>query len=313
MSTELLSIGAWKRIRAAARASRRRALAAVAYFGQQGARLVALRRGSRLVVDASEHAVRSGQTHPNSLLALLKKGVRVYSVSNLHAKVFVFGNRAYVGSANVSRRSEKVLIEAVIETTEPGTVAAARKFVRDHCLKALGPEELERLQRHYKPPIMPRGRRQRGHSRRVRNRPELPRTWLAQLHLETWNDTDWAIHGPAMKAAKTRRRHPRTWEVDSFRWGGRPRFGRGDVVVTITDEGHGRVMIAPPGSVLDMKSYERRKGVSTFVFLERPKKRRKSIAALARKLGRGSRKRLKRSGRLAAGEFTQNLLGAFET
>ncbi len=83
--------------------------------------------------------------------------------------------------------------------------------------------------------------------------------------------------------------------------------------MTVTDEGPGRLMVAPPGTVLDMKSYRRRRGASTFVFLERPRKRRKTISALARKLGRGAKKRLSKGGPVAAGPFAEKLLGAWET
>jgi hypothetical protein len=38
-----------------------------------------LRAGSRLVVDASENAVKSGQTHPADLKKLQNRGVVIYS------------------------------------------------------------------------------------------------------------------------------------------------------------------------------------------------------------------------------------------
>jgi phosphatidylserine/phosphatidylglycerophosphate/cardiolipin synthase-like enzyme len=58
-------------------------------------------------VDASEAAVQAGQTCPASLSSMLKRGVQVFSREGLHAKVFVFGTTAYIGSANVSGNSEK--------------------------------------------------------------------------------------------------------------------------------------------------------------------------------------------------------------
>jgi predicted Fe-Mo cluster-binding NifX family protein len=51
-----------------------------------------------LVVNASVAAVTSGQTSPQALLALHRKGVRIYSNAQLHAKVYVFGSKAFIGS-----------------------------------------------------------------------------------------------------------------------------------------------------------------------------------------------------------------------
>ena len=74
------------------------------------------------MVDASERAVASGQTCPADLNKLLNKGVAIYSVPNLHAKVFALGRAAYIGSVNVSNRSALQLIEAAVRTTEPRAV-----------------------------------------------------------------------------------------------------------------------------------------------------------------------------------------------
>jgi len=48
---------------------------AVAYFGKGASRLLPLTAGSRLVVDASECAVASGQTCPADLIKLVARGV----------------------------------------------------------------------------------------------------------------------------------------------------------------------------------------------------------------------------------------------
>src|ERR1019366_9999502 len=102
MSTVFVSDNIWPQLTTAVRDSRQRCAVAVAYFGKGASNLLPLAQGSRLVVDASERAVASGQTCPADLFKLLKRGVTIYSVPNLHAKVFVLGRAAYIGSANVS-------------------------------------------------------------------------------------------------------------------------------------------------------------------------------------------------------------------
>jgi hypothetical protein len=134
MTTEFLRDDIWTELTQAVEGSRRACLAAVAYFGMGASKLLPLPAKSRLVVDASDGAVGSGQTCPADLLKLLDRGVILYSVPNLHAKVFVVGNTAYVGSTNVSIRSANQLVEATLRTTEPEAVQAARDFVQQHCL-----------------------------------------------------------------------------------------------------------------------------------------------------------------------------------
>jgi quinol monooxygenase YgiN len=90
-----------------------------------------------LVVDASDHAVRSSQTSPDELIRWLRAGVNVFNRPGLHAKVYVFGKVAYVGSANVSERSQGQLIEALVRTDEPDAVKQARAFVEEHCVDRL--------------------------------------------------------------------------------------------------------------------------------------------------------------------------------
>jgi hypothetical protein len=312
VSTKLLPEGAWKRIRGAIRLSKKPVLAAIAYFGQGGAKRLPLRKGSRIVVDASEHAVRSGQTHPNSLLELHRKGVRIFSVGNLHAKVMVIGRRAFIGSANVSNRSEKGLVEAVVETTDESAVEATRQFVRDLCLQPLGPERLKELQGQYRPPMVPGGKRG-NRARRSRERPDagLDRTWLVHLVRREWTPGEWAVHDSGMREAKKRRHHQRTWDVDSFRWSSKPPYRRGDQAIVVMTEDSGRVLVDAPGTVLDSRRFEEGRRQGSFVYLERPRVRRKALALLARQIGRGSKKRLMRGGPVASGAFLERLLGAF--
>jgi hypothetical protein len=216
MSTVFLGQDIWSQVTKAARASRRRCDVAVAYFGAGAGRLLPLSKGSRLVVDASERAVASGQTCPTDLNRLLKRGVAIYSVPNLHAKVFVLGRAAYVGSANVSSRSESQLVEAVIRTTESGAVRAARKFVQRHCLHQLTPSVLTRLAKVYRPPRVPGGKRGKKPVKDTSLHPTLPSLSLAQLHSAEWSERDQALQAAAIIVAKRRREHPRNFELESF-------------------------------------------------------------------------------------------------
>lgn len=87
----------WPHIRNCARKNKNRYVA-VAYLGMNAGKYLPLGSGDVLVVDASKSSIRSGNTNPLELDRYLSKGTHVYSYDNLHAKVFVFGNLALVGS-----------------------------------------------------------------------------------------------------------------------------------------------------------------------------------------------------------------------
>ena len=84
----------WTEITAVARANPGASQVAVAYFGIDGPRLLPLKAGSILVVDASIETVSAGGTAPAALRRMLERGTRIFSAQNLHAKVFVFGRHS---------------------------------------------------------------------------------------------------------------------------------------------------------------------------------------------------------------------------
>lgn len=309
MSTAFITSGLWPEITKAAKANRQRCAVAVAYFGQSAARLLPLPQGSRLVVDASEGAVKSGQTCPGDLLAMVKRGIRVFSVPNLHAKVFVLGKVAFIGSANASRRSAGTLIEAALRTREPSAVRAAREFVESHCLHELTPELLKRLRKLYRPPRIAGGKRWKSRTAVDSvSRPTLPRLLLAQLEIEEWSEREQSLHDVGLPTARKRREHPRSFELDSFISTGKCPYRRGDVVIQVTDEGGGKVFVSPPGNVLHTRAGRDGNAIKTSVFIERPARRRREIKALARSVGRGALKRLQDGGQVRDAAFGQALL-----
>jgi hypothetical protein len=311
VSITFISQNIWPQLTKAVRDSQNRCAVAVAYFGKGARRLLPLARGSQLVVDASERSVASGQTCPADLIKLAKHGVAIYSVPNLHAKVFVLGRAAYIGSANVSSRSSTQLVEALIRTTELQSVRAARQFVHDHCLYELTPTVLKRLAKIYRPPHVPNEKLGKNVVKDTSRRPTLPRLLLAQLHLEDWSERDQTLHDSALFVAKKRRGHPRSFELDSFRCTGSCCYQRDDLVVQIVNEGGGRILVTPPGTVLHVRTRKDGNRQVSFIYLECPRHRRRPVGALARALGRGARKRLGQDGMIRDASFAQALLNVW--
>ncbi len=101
----------WSEIRRLARRSRS-LTAAVGFVGKRPDGLLRWRRGSVLIADLSEGRVREGSSSARGALRLLRKGVEVWSLQGLHAKVLLFDRHAVVGSMNLSEDSRERLEEA---------------------------------------------------------------------------------------------------------------------------------------------------------------------------------------------------------
>lgn len=123
--TNIVSENLWVQIGQKSKVAKFRC-AAVAYVTSEVH--VTFRKGDVLVVDASDHAVSNGQTDRGLLSKLLKRGVRIYSLPGLHAKIMVLNRFAIIGSANLSKRSER-LTEAAVVTNNKALVTEARALV----------------------------------------------------------------------------------------------------------------------------------------------------------------------------------------
>lgn len=153
MATTFLQEGLWHELTAAIRNAKGKADVAVAYWGNGASALLPLVAGSRLVVDASEEAVKAGSTSPAELIRLHLNGVSIYSVPNLHAKLFLVGEQLFVGSANASLRSAESLVEAMLVTEDLNAVQEGRIFFDRLVLQPeLGEASLGRLLQLYVPP-----------------------------------------------------------------------------------------------------------------------------------------------------------------
>lgn len=303
MTTKLVTDDIWFTLSSAVQASSKPCYVAVAYFGRGAAKFLPLPEGSRIVVDASDRAVRSGLTCPDELLRLHRKGVKIYSMENLHAKVFVVGRTAFVGSSNVSTRSANTLIEAVLKTTEKDAVARAVRFVRDLCLDSLGPTRLKKLSAIYRPPVLPGGGRNEGTTRR----PKLKELYVAVIDEIDFPEEEDELRETGLKTARRDRRHRGdSHEIDEVRWRGRCPFRKDQIVAQAFRESNGKSWVYPPGFVLNIVKAPGKD--VRYLYLERPRLRRYAMETMCKKLGRGTKTRLSKSGRVTDREFARELL-----
>lgn len=123
---KLLTDNVWSQVGKELNAAKRR-MAAVAYVTSE--RHLKLSRNDVLVCDASDTAIRTGQTSAALLQSLSRKGVEIWSRSDLHAKTAVFGRYALIGSSNLSASSENNLTELALLTDRGQIVSQIRAFI----------------------------------------------------------------------------------------------------------------------------------------------------------------------------------------
>ena len=269
MTDEFLSTDLWGELRRVALKAKRR-LVVVPFVGQGASRRLPLRTGDLLVCRFDEATVRAGLTDPREILAYLKNNVEVHAVKNLHAKVFVLGRRAIVGSSNLSGNSEHALVEAAIVTSSRPVIRECRAFVDRLCGDVVGPEFAKRLKKLYRPPRgVPATHK---HVRRIQHS-DVVAVHLVPIAPDDYDEQDLAAERATIAVAHRRLKDPEKSRTDTFRWEGELPISLklGVRVVQILKRGSNS-QVYPPGKVLHVRRYTSSRGrARTSVCVELPR------------------------------------------
>lgn len=278
MTTRFLQSGIWERITALTKKQSGKCHIAVAYFGKHASELLPLAKGSTLVVDMSLKAVGSGQTNPSEIIKLLKRGVEIHSVENLHAKVFVLGKFAIIGSTNASQLSAGSLIEAAVETTDEAVVSSCKRFVLDNAGEYITLQYARRMKSLYKPPKI--GKRS--------SAPQHSPLWVVSLVRRDWDAEDNAADKEGTPKAEEKLRSTQFYRVDKFAWTGKAsidKFRQGHQLLQIFKENMSRFLY-PAGRILHIERYQVGNGARAIIYLEvRKKLKRKKLSLVLEELG----------------------------
>lgn len=286
MAMRFLSKEIWPHIRNLARRARRPALVAVPFVGVGAAKRLPLTRGDTLVTRFDRTAIRAGHVDPREIVKFIKRGVEVHAVANLHAKVYVFGRTAIVGSANVSDLSEHHLIEAGLESSSSDSVRACVKFVRSLMGDTVGLEFARREVRYYRPPQVPFARARRPSRRRPHQ------TDLVAVALENveYDETDESASVKARHTASKQIANKEQFRLDDFRLsgGGSVAVKRGSRVLMCTTYWGKATRVTAPARVLEIRRYRSSRGAQRMIVVVEVRKylRERPLGALLRKLGR---------------------------
>lgn len=235
---ELLSAGLWPRLKQLAKSAKKKH-AAIAYVTDDTK--IAFGKGDVLITDASDESIKSGQTRAAVLKAAWKRKAQIVSIRGLHAKVYVFDKYAVIGSANLSKESEK-RTEAALLTDQPTVVSAARLLI-DRLKEDGDVVDEEFIERICKLPVTMRPHPIPGQKAKAKTDP-VPRSWLVGLKPVEEKDEEKEIVEEGMEEAEKHVSQEDS-SVSWIRFRGNSRFRKeakaGDVVVCIwTASGKGK-------------------------------------------------------------------------
>lgn len=228
----ILTGNIWKQLAPQAKAAKRRLLA-VAYVSTDGH--LSFKRNDVLICDASERAIRAGETSALLLQKLVQKGVEVRSRPDLHAKVAVLGSCALIGSCNLSVTSAEYLTELALLTDRKQVVAQATAFI--HALRESSEEIdddfLRRILKIRVRPARRRGPKRKGQATRFGNK-----VWL--ISVRQLADDSFPKEQPFVERAEEKAKilvADKDATISWIRWTGKDRFRSdsrpGDIVVQI--------------------------------------------------------------------------------
>lgn len=234
-------------------------IAAIAYV-TDGSHL-RFKKGDVLVCDASDATIKSGGTNPSLLKSYLKAGAELYSCPGLHAKVLVTGDRAVVGSANLSSSSAENLIELSLFTSRTQIRSQVRAFVQKLILRSSRIDAAFIAHARKLPvAIKSEGKNvQRGNIEQPTNRYWFVSTVpLSEKLIEKESEFEKA----GSKMAKSRMSDPEN-SFDWIRWCGRSAFranaNEGDVVIELScnNKERTRCTVNPPRSIVLRQVHDR--------------------------------------------------------
>lgn len=249
--------------------------AAFAYFGQDGAKLLPLKNGDCLVVDMSPATVKAGTTNPHEIEKLIKRGIRVFTRQNLHAKIVISDKKVLVGSANVSKNSRDILDEAAILTDDSATLRRAKEFLSRICVEPVLPGYLSKCKEMYRPPHFS-GKRTSTvkHSQRAVH----AKLWIVNLvDYVSIPDSETEQFEKSEEAAQALLKEERFSTLDTFHWSYKPKMADelevGDLIIQCIRHKDKSISLSPPARLICVDHYIRStKGKERYLFhLEVPK------------------------------------------
>lgn len=266
MATKFHAPSPWVEIKAAAQGAK--SYIAVPFLGKGAAELLSVAADSVLVTRFTREAVRAAQVDPSEVVKFIRRGVSVFNQEDLHAKIYVFPRKAFVGSANASKTSQR-LVEACIETTDSDIVRQARDQVRSLASDLITLEYAKSLI-----PLYPKdGERYFGVPKRTAERraQEKERFWICPLHKDDIDDHAVRADRLGVKVARATMAADKSTKLDKIFIDGRVPFKESDWLLQRFNSGRGYEFVCP-ARIVHIEPYRVGRASKAVVYLDVPKR-----------------------------------------
>lgn len=272
MATKFHAPSPWPEIKAVSKNAK--AYIAVPYLGKSASAMLQVAKGSVLITRFTKDAVKAGQVDPREVVKFIRKGVSVFNRADLHAKIYVFPRRAFIGSANASRTSEEK-IEACIETTDPAIIRQAKEYVRSLDSDLVTLEYAKSMVDLYPKD----GERYFGAPQKTAQQSTQDQTlfWLCPVQEGDIDDEAKQADRTGSKVAKAAMAKDKSTRLSKTFSEGSVPFNEGDWILNRKKVGQG-FEFECPGRVVHVARYKVKNGSEAIVYLEHPK-RQKSISS----------------------------------
>jgi len=205
-----------------------------------------------LICNASDYAIKNGETSAAVLYKFYKNGARLFSLSSIHSKVVVWGNEEFVliGSSNLSKSSAEYLNELSLLSDRSQIISQAVAFIFS-MIKIAQPITEDFISRIKDIPVQ---RRVHTQIKRKNVKTLGHRIWIVSvrpLSEEFYRDEEkFVIEGEKAASNKIEEHENIYW----IRFAGNSRFRRiateGDTVMIIENDKNGDIVVWRPKSII---------------------------------------------------------------
>jgi hypothetical protein len=259
----------WPSLRSRAVSSSGRRIAVTAYLGAGASEMLPLRKDDILLCALSLSNCRAGTVYPSEIRLLMNNGVKVYTDADLHAKLYIFGEFAFVCSANMSRRSEHVLVEAGV-WVHGVVVREIQEWVEKRLGDPVRPFFLDECEREFRPNVFggegAGGTKERGQDAP----PREGQVWLLKTESSVVPEKERRAAELGETDAQQKLDRPSDDVVRTIRWPGAARMVPGDTILQLASEQEG-VRVYPHGKLLHKKVIVNSRRSATYLYIELPR------------------------------------------
>lgn len=213
----------------------KRTKVAVAYLGTGASKQLNLKKGDTLLVAMDLGNVRAGQVNPHEIQKLFDKGVSIFNLPNLHAKVYLFDKTAVVTSANVSSHSADHLLETAILTDDKSILIEAEKFINENCIEKVEQDYIEICKKNYNPPKNINAKRKPHRKNGFKGK--LSRLWVISTKPVEFTQEDDAVLEKDEAVFEKKISNKRTFELSDIKYPINDKFvnkvEEGDILIEI--------------------------------------------------------------------------------